>query len=77
LAVHQGVFDARDGQVGAQAWLLISGGIVDLGKFYEMAPAMLLDAHQKRAKTILADEKNRRAARPLKCGTLRACGCQI
>jgi hypothetical protein len=77
LAVHQRVFDARDGQVGAQAELLISGGIVDLQQFYEMAPDVLLDAHQKRVKTEQADEKNRRAARPLKWGTLRPCGCQI
>jgi hypothetical protein len=42
-----------------------------------MAPDVLLDAHQKRVKTEQADEKNRRAARPLKWGTLRPCGCQI
>jgi hypothetical protein len=31
-----------------------------------MAADIFLDAHQKRAKTKRADEKNRRAARPLK-----------
>jgi hypothetical protein len=46
--------------------LLISAGIVDLRKFYEIAPDALLDADQKRAKPESADEKNQRAARPLK-----------